>query len=193
MFIFDSSSGFKHMYKKKMMQIQAHQTVELMWSVVREKIREDNSLDFILRPSSMLHDAARVGNVEFVRVLLDKNPELLRIIDESGKSIFHVAVENRQERVFNLIYDMKLFNPDDLIYYFNEKNISLLELAVKRTNPSHFDRVSGAIFEMHRELLWFKVLFNHGHPFPLFVSLNLEGKKNLMGYCLKNIFKYVIF
>ncbi|XP_031739107.1 ankyrin repeat-containing protein At5g02620 isoform X1 [Cucumis sativus] len=147
---------FKHVYKNKMMQIKAHQTVELMWSAVREKVQEDNNWNCILHPSSMLHDAASVGNVEFVRVVLNQNPELLRVLDGSGKSIFHVAVENRQRRIFNLIYDMKLFNPDDLLYYFNEENISLLELAAKRADPGHLDRVSGAVFQMHRELLWFK-------------------------------------
>ena len=148
-----------------MMQIKAHQTVELMWSAVREKVQEDNNWNCILHPSSMLHDAASVGNVEFVRVVLNQNPELLRVLDGSGKSIFHVAVENRQRRIFNLIYDMKLFNPDDLLYYFNEENISLLELAAKRADPGHLDRVSGAVFQMHRELLWFKVLI-YSTPLP---------------------------
>ena len=87
-----------------------------MWSTVRNKIEADKSHNLILHPSSMLHDAATVGNVEFVRVLLHTNPELLQIADGSGKNIFHIAVENRQRRVFNLIYDMKLFNPDDLLY-----------------------------------------------------------------------------
>ena len=140
------------------MQIQACQTVELMWSVVQDKIEEDKSLDFILHPSSMLHDAASVGNVEFMRVLLHTNPEFLRIVDSSGKNIFHIAVENRQRRVFDLIYDMKLFDPVDFLYYFNEENISLLELAAKRADSSHLERVLGSFFQMHEELLWFKVL-----------------------------------
>ena len=140
-----------------MMQIQAYQTLEKMWGIVQNKIDEDKISDFILHPSSMLHDAARVGNVEFVRVLLHKNPKLLLMVDGSGKNIFHIAVENRQHSVFNLIYDMKLFHLDDLLYHFNEENISLLELAAKRADPGHLDRVSGAVFQMHQELLWFKV------------------------------------
>ncbi|XP_023520201.1 ankyrin repeat-containing protein At5g02620-like [Cucurbita pepo subsp. pepo] len=153
-------SCFKPIYKKKMMQIQAYQTLEKMWGIVQNKIDEDKISDFILHPSSMLHDAARVGNVEFVRVLLHKNPKLLLMVDGSGKNIFHIAVENRQRSVFNLIYDMKLFHLDDLLYHFNEENISLLELAAKRADPGHLDRVSGAVFQMHQELLWFKDVEN---------------------------------
>ncbi|KAG6584103.1 Ankyrin repeat-containing protein, partial [Cucurbita argyrosperma subsp. sororia] len=59
------NSCLKHIYKKEIMQTQAHQTVELMWSVVLDKIEADKSLNIILHPSSMLHDAASIGNVEF--------------------------------------------------------------------------------------------------------------------------------
>ncbi|XP_022137142.1 ankyrin repeat-containing protein NPR4-like [Momordica charantia] len=149
------NSWFKHIYKKKMMQIQAHQMVELMWRVVLDEIPEDEMFDFIKNPSSMLHDAARVGNVEFLRVLINSYPDLAWKVDGKRKSIFHVAVENRQESVFSLIYEMGEFL-DYLPYYFDEENMSLLELAAKRADPSHLNRVSGAAFQMHRELIWFK-------------------------------------
>lgn len=132
--------------------------VELMWRVVLDEIPEDEMFDFIKNPSSMLHDAARVGNVEFLRVLINSYPDLAWKVDGKRKSIFHVAVENRQESVFSLIYEMGEFL-DYLPYYFDEENMSLLELAAKRADPSHLNRVSGAAFQMHRELIWFKVLF----------------------------------
>ncbi|XP_023520203.1 ankyrin repeat-containing protein At5g02620-like [Cucurbita pepo subsp. pepo] len=154
-------SVFKCLCKKTTMEIKAHQMVANMWSIVKTNATsKENLMNFVIHPSSMLHDAARVGNVEFLEILLHENPDLLRIFDNDGKSIFHVAVENRQEGVFNLIYDMKLFNPDDLLYYFDAKKISLLELAAKSANPKHLDRVSGAVFQMHSELLWFKVVEN---------------------------------
>lgn len=132
--------------------------VELMWRVVLDEIPEDEMFDFIKNPSSMLHDAARVGNVEFLRVLINSYPDLAWKVDGQRMSIFHVAVENRQESVFSLIYEMGEFL-DYLPYYFDEENISLLELAAKKADPNHLNRVSGAAFQMHRELIWFKVLF----------------------------------
>lgn len=141
------------------MQTKAHHMVEKLWKVVKDKIKDQNSENdrWILHPTSMLHDAASVGNVEFLRVILKEKPDLLRKLDKDQKTIFHVAVEMRQRNVFNLIYDMDLFNPDDLSYYFNEENKSLLDLTTKPI-PSHLDQVSGAVFQMHQEYLWFKVL-----------------------------------
>ncbi|TYJ99338.1 ankyrin repeat-containing protein [Cucumis melo var. makuwa] len=146
---------FKHIYKKKMMQIQAYKMVELMWSVVLNVIPENKVSDFMMNPSSMLHEAARVGNVEFLKVLTNEYPDLAWNVDGGRKSIFHVAVENRQASVFSLIYEMGEFL-DYLPYYFDEENMSLLELAAQMPDPSHLNRISGAAFQMHRELLWFK-------------------------------------
>ena len=143
------------------MQINAYEVVKRMWKAVQNKIREDpeSKNQLLSHPSSMLHDAARGGNVEFLRILLDENPELLRMIDDGCKtSILNVAVENRQRDVFNLIYDMDLFNSDDLLYYFNEDNTSLLKLVTERPSESHLNQVEGAVFQMHQEFLWFKVL-----------------------------------
>ncbi|KAE8652657.1 ankyrin repeat-containing protein At5g02620-like [Cucumis sativus] len=145
----------KHIYKKKMMQIQAYKMVELMWSVVLKVIPENKVSDFMMNPSSMLHEAARVGNVEFLKVLTNEYPDLAWNVDGGRKSIFHVAVENRQASVFSLIYEMGEFL-DYLPCYFDEENMSLLELAAEMPDPSHLNQVSGAAFQMHRELLWFK-------------------------------------
>ncbi|XP_023542599.1 ankyrin repeat-containing protein ITN1-like [Cucurbita pepo subsp. pepo] len=147
--------GIKRMHKHKLMQIQAHQMVELMWSVVLDEIPEDEILQFIMFPTSILHDAARVGNVEFLRLIINSYPDLAWKVDSDRKSIFHVAVENRQESVFSLIYEMGEFL-DYLPFYFDEENISLLELAAKKADLNHLNRVSGAAFQMHKELLWFK-------------------------------------
>lgn len=138
---------------------RAHQMVELMWEVVVDKVKKENVVDFIKHPSSMLHDAARVGNVDFLRVLLRLFPDLAWNIDDKGKNIFHVAVENRRESVFCLIYEMGDFLDflDCLPYYFDEENVSLLQLAAKKPAKSDLNRISGAAFQMHNELLWFKV------------------------------------
>lgn len=155
-----------------MMQAQAHEMVEVMWKVVLDEILEDEILGFIKHPSSMLHDAARVGNVEFLRLLINSYPDLAWKVDGKRKSIFHVAVENRQEKVFSLIYEMGEFL-DYLPYYFDEQNSSLLELAARKADPSKLNRVSGAAFQMHRELLWFKVplSFSHTHIFCMVMHL----------------------
>lgn len=68
-----------------------------------------------------------------------------------------MAVDNRQERVLRLIYEIGMFNSDDLVFYFDDEDIELLELAAKKAESSHLGRVSGAVFQMHRELSWFKV------------------------------------
>lgn len=50
--------------------------VELMWERVAREIPKEKQLDFIQCPTSMLRHAVRVGNIEFLRVLLQSDPGL---------------------------------------------------------------------------------------------------------------------
>ncbi|XP_031737882.1 ankyrin repeat-containing protein ITN1 [Cucumis sativus] len=162
------------------MQINAYEVVKQMWNAVQNKIREDpaSKNQLLSHPSSMLHDAARGGNVEFLRILLYENPELLRMIDDGCKtSILNVAVENRQRDVFNLIYDMDLFNSDDLLYYFNEDNTSLQKLVTEKPSVSHLNQVEGAVFQMHQEFLWFKEMEDIVERIPTRKDTRTETRK----------------
>lgn len=97
--------------------------------------------------------AARLGNYRFIIELLKLYPEIAWTQDGNRYTIFHIAVINRHESVYNIFYDLgskKLGTLDS-----NMNNI--LHLAAMKPEQSRLNIVSGAALQMQRELLWFKV------------------------------------
>ena len=50
-------------------------------------------------------EAAKVGNYDFLAVLISAYPEL---IWNKGTTIFHIAIENRHVEIFNLMHEIGL-------------------------------------------------------------------------------------
>ncbi|CAI9773342.1 unnamed protein product [Fraxinus pennsylvanica] len=94
-------------------------------------------------------------NVEFLTLLTDSYPDLFWEVNKEYHSIFHVALINRQEKVFNLIYQIGAVRNLITLYKDQEGN-NILHLAGKLAPPSRLKIVSGAALQMQRELQWFK-------------------------------------
>ncbi|XP_022849825.1 ankyrin repeat-containing protein NPR4-like [Olea europaea var. sylvestris] len=109
----------------------------------------------LIQETQILHDAAKIGNVEFLTQITQSFPELTWIVDSNKYSVFHVAVINRQEKVFSLIYQIGTAKDFNTYYRDNDKN-NILHLAGKLAPPSRLNIVSGPALQMQRELLWFK-------------------------------------
>lgn len=149
---------FKGIYRKPVTKTLAHELVTFLWTNVLRNLPEKKMLQFIKHPTRLLNDAACAGNVEFLIVLIRKYPDIIWEDDDDGKSIFHVAVENRLENVFNLINEIGRLNEFTAKYRtFKGRNYNILHLAGHLAAPNHLNRVSGAALQMQRELLWFKV------------------------------------
>ncbi|XP_051149138.1 protein ACCELERATED CELL DEATH 6-like isoform X2 [Andrographis paniculata] len=122
----------------------------------------------------VLH-AAALGVKEAVEMIIDIFPLAIHAIRlPSRQSIFHEAVENRCEDVFNLIYQMS-----DHKYLFSnaidvEEN-NLLHLAGKLAPAAKLNEISGAALQMQQELQWFKEVENFVHPSAR-ESENVAGK-----------------
>ncbi|XP_031736032.1 uncharacterized protein LOC101222763 isoform X5 [Cucumis sativus] len=163
--------GFNRISKTAVMQTLAHEVVnfaigDLSTFELDETFKETFSI--------LLNDAAGVGNVEFLIILIRSYPYLIWIVDKDNKSIFHVAVENRQENVFSLIHDMGGVK-DFLVNCYNVTNkCNILHLAGKLASPYHLSRVSGAALQMQRELQWFKESGENRYPIP---SRNEDERK----------------
>ncbi|KAK9181457.1 hypothetical protein WN944_024594 [Citrus x changshan-huyou] len=87
---------------------QALELVESLWTEVvlsSESVSEISKL--IARPTRLIFDAAKRGNVLFLLILIRDYADLMRKCDENGYTIFHVAVLNRLEELFKFIYDAK--------------------------------------------------------------------------------------
>ncbi|XP_050262517.1 uncharacterized protein LOC126706966 isoform X5 [Quercus robur] len=144
------NSWLKRIFNKALMETLAHQLViELSEEV---QLFKDKKLDVL----SVLTTAAKVGNAEFLIILIRTYPDIMWITDSRNRSLFHIAVINRQESVFNLIHEVVTFKEIILTKYDKPENENILHLAGYLAPPSRLNIVSGAALQMQRELLWFK-------------------------------------
>lgn len=150
-----------------MIKTFARELVEFLWRCVVYELPQKEMLEFIKYPTNLLNDAASAGNVEFLIVLIREFPDIVweEEDDDDSKSIFHVAVENRLENVFNLINEIGKLNEFSTKYRTFKGKYNILHLAGNLAAPNHLNRVSGAALQMQREMLWFKVLYSKDHPF----------------------------
>ncbi|CAA3005729.1 ankyrin repeat-containing NPR4-like [Olea europaea subsp. europaea] len=131
-------------------EIQASELANRLWEQITKLPYSDRVK--LVKKTKIFHDAAKIGNVEFLTLLTHSYPDLIWKVNKKKHSIFHVAVINRQEKVFRLIYqtgadkDLITFLTDD-----NENNI--LHLTGKMAPPSRLNIVSRAALQMQRELL----------------------------------------
>ncbi|KAA8537203.1 hypothetical protein F0562_029665 [Nyssa sinensis] len=146
--------GFKVIYDKKLMHIQALELVKQLWDKVL--LLDDSKIRELIRiPSRLLFTAAELGIVEFIIVLIQSYPDLIWKVDDKSRSIFHVAVAHRQEKIFNLIYEIGA-HKDLIAAYKDENNNNMLHLAGKLAPSKRLKTDSGAALQLRRELLWFK-------------------------------------
>ncbi|CAJ1975908.1 unnamed protein product [Sphenostylis stenocarpa] len=147
--------GFETVQKKKILNSQALKLVQRLWELIvsSDEIRHG---DLIKSPLSRpLFIAAEFGIPEIVIELLDSYPDLLWKVDSQNRSLFHIAIMYRQEKIFNLIYDIGA-HKDLITAYRDNNNHNILHLAGKLPPTDQLHVVSGAALQMQRELLWFK-------------------------------------
>ncbi|XP_030948946.1 inversin-like [Quercus lobata] len=108
--------------------------------------------------SSVLFEAAEVGNIEFLVKLICFNFDLLWKRKDS-KSIFHIAVEKRHESIFKLLNEIGLIG-DLIVGRIFEDGSNILHLAARLAPQDMLKAISGAALQMQLELLWFKVLIH---------------------------------
>ncbi|KAL0315843.1 UNVERIFIED_CONTAM: hypothetical protein Sradi_5462500 [Sesamum radiatum] len=123
--------------------------------------------------------AASLGIHEVVEEIIETHPTIIyHQTSVSGQYLFHVAVENRSEHVYNLIYQMS----DHKHFYSDFTDLngnSLLHLAAKLA-PSHkLNEISGAALQMQREIQWYKEVEKFVHPHSR-ECLNNDGESPKM-------------
>ncbi|KAK7816919.1 ankyrin repeat-containing protein itn1 [Quercus suber] len=154
-----ANKSFEWIYHKDQMQTLAHQLVEKLWEYVLQ-LQDWEISKLIKTPSKLLFDAAELGNVEFLIILIRAYPDLIWKVDQNNRSLFHTAVLYRQEAIFNLIYEIGAIK--DLIAAYKDKNNNdnnnILHLAGNLAPLSRRQIVSGAALQMQRELLWFQAV-----------------------------------
>jgi hypothetical protein len=148
-------SGFNGTSNKALMQTLAHELVKLLWSEVLV-LPKDQFSELVEKHSTLLFEAAEVGNVGYLIILIRSYPDLIWKVDEKKRTIFHIAVKLRQENVFNLIYEIGAIK-GMIAQYIDIDDNTMLHLAGRLAPLERLNIISEAALQMQRELLWFKV------------------------------------
>ncbi|EOY20777.1 Ankyrin repeat family protein, putative isoform 2 [Theobroma cacao] len=146
--------GIKQIYDLKLAHVYAHELLLLMAETIATFEIEQLYQGLV---NHAIINAAQRGMMEFIVEIIKRNLDLLMMSDVDDRSIFHIAIAHRQEKVFSLIYGL------DTIKYifvsFTDKNSNnMLHLAGKLSPQSQLklQQISGAALQMQRELQWFK-------------------------------------
>ncbi|XP_068304350.1 ankyrin repeat-containing protein NPR4-like [Pyrus communis] len=123
-----------------------------------EEINKDWDMQQMSSPyvRSAIFLAVRRGNVEFVTYMCKANPELLWATNEKVRGIFHVAIECRQEKIYNLLYGI---SAKDWVTNLADRDFNNKLHMAGLLSPSaqaQLNRIPGAALQMQRELQWYK-------------------------------------
>ncbi|PIA41759.1 hypothetical protein AQUCO_02200296v1, partial [Aquilegia coerulea] len=149
-FLTEIKRGFKIRATKS--EVQALQILEIISTQVSKL--DDKQLKVVGVYQAVLQ-ATKFGIVEFVYEVMKYNRHLVNCKDASGRGIFLYAIRHRQEKVFNLIQDMR-DRRSRFRYIGKEDGNNTLHEAAIYNRFSQIDRISGVALQMQRELQWFE-------------------------------------
>ncbi|XP_059436367.1 uncharacterized protein LOC132169333 [Corylus avellana] len=166
---------FKGMSNKALMQTLAHELVKLLWSETL-LLPKDQFSKLVDNHSTLLFEAAELGNVDYLIILIRSYPALIWRVDEKNRSIFHIAVKLRQENVFNLIYEIGSIK-GMIAQYIDTDDNTMLHLVGRLAPLERLNIISGAALQMQQELLWFKEIEKIVPPsYKKLMNKDLEGE-----------------
>ncbi|KAG8367679.1 hypothetical protein BUALT_Bualt16G0098000 [Buddleja alternifolia] len=109
--------------------------------------------------------ASGQGIHEVIEMIVNTFPAAIHCHEgNTDYNIFHIAVKNRCENVYNLVYRMGAHKNHFADLWDNSGN-SLLHLCAQLAPPHKLNLVSGAALQMQRELQWFKEIKNYVPPY----------------------------
>ncbi|KAJ9559326.1 hypothetical protein OSB04_013940 [Centaurea solstitialis] len=130
-------------------------------------------------PFRMLFVAAEMGNTRFLIELIRGYPDVAFKVNNDNQTIFNIAVSHRHEGIYNLLYEMGSMY-DIMSVEPDRHGNKMLHLAgMKAASP--LKDVSGAAFQMQRELLWFEEVKSK-------VPLHSREKENKAGHTPRQLF-----
>ncbi|XP_040362766.1 ankyrin repeat-containing protein At5g02620 isoform X2 [Rosa chinensis] len=167
------TSCWKFSYKRNLKQVnEGLQLVQCVWT---EILRNDHvdMMRLIEQPTKLLFDATKLGNYEFLAVLISSYPDLIWQLDDKNRSIFHVAVLHRHASIFNLVHEIGSIKDFIVTFTDDDESNNILHMAAKLAPPNQLNLVSGAALQMQRELVWFEEVKKIVQP----CSIEMKNKK----------------
>ncbi|WCJ41364.1 Ankyrin repeat family protein [Euphorbia peplus] len=163
-----NSNKFRFLQDIRNTIMMKRQAKELLTLLISEAYNANPSIaDSLLANATLL--AARYGSYEFVRKSINTSPGVVFSRNSLERTIFQIAIVNRHENIYNLLYQMGVFSILST-YDVDKFGNTMLHLAGKLA-PSN--KISGAALQIQRELQWFKEVEKIVPP----VSKDVENQK----------------
>lgn len=169
----------KGIHDSKVKHIQAEELVKGMCSAVLRKVNHASAWDVF---GKAIVEAVKHGIHELIEECIHQYPGIVWY-EVKGFYLFSLAVKHRQEKVYNLLYQMSGHKAYVVADRQNGENS--LHYAGKLAPPHRLNTVTGAALQMQRELQWFKEvekLVKHSHK----EALNNENNTPYMVFTLEH-------
>ncbi|KAH6801456.1 hypothetical protein C2S52_001920 [Perilla frutescens var. hirtella] len=118
-----------------------------------QKMDKLEALKLLNKPVPILHDAAKVGNMELIVMLTHEYPDLIWQTDKKEHSLFNIAIESREANVFSFIQQFGALNFSSMFQVDDDKN-NLLHLAAKLGSREN----EIPALQMQSELAWYNAV-----------------------------------
>ncbi|KAI3849183.1 hypothetical protein MKW92_046577 [Papaver armeniacum] len=145
----------KQLHNKKLMNEEAVALVKCICEKIVSSMSSAEVEEFFQR-TNILGTATKSGTVELVTECLENFPDLVWVrMGEEGHNVFMSAVQERQEKIFNLVYKISGYRKK-LEASIDFSNNTILHLAAKLESRSKLSSVSCIALKVQREIQWFK-------------------------------------
>ncbi|XP_012571230.1 uncharacterized protein [Cicer arietinum] len=131
-----------------------------------------NTIWNALQNLDIIFSATSSGIVEILRICFQFFPDLVWTHMPNEGYVAQIAIKNRQEKVFSLLCKMPIICKL-LVLALDESQNTTSHLAARFA--SQVESISGASFQLQRELQWFKEVEKLDHPLHKEVK-NQDGK-----------------
>ncbi|KAJ0081884.1 hypothetical protein Patl1_12177 [Pistacia atlantica] len=137
----------------KLMNQIAVKLVELLCMEITRTLDHERAYSILKRPFLL---AAELGFCEVVKQIIKSFPDAVWFSNADNHNALQLAIMNRREKVFNLIFQMSGHKHLLLMSHDNDGN-NLLHLAGKLAPENQLSVINGAALQMQSELRWVQV------------------------------------
>ncbi|KAI3846389.1 hypothetical protein MKX03_028951 [Papaver bracteatum] len=146
--------AYNSFHSRKLKSNAVMELVELIFKEFSSMKGEDKFRFFF--GSNFLKTAVKNGSIDIVRMCISIYPDQLWIPQER-RNIFQIAVRNRQEKMFDYLYDHMNADEEILTTRIVESDGgNILHVAAKIAPPSRLNIYTSPVTQMQSELFWFK-------------------------------------
>ncbi|RZC93657.1 hypothetical protein C5167_007693 [Papaver somniferum] len=152
----------KKLYEQKLMHQQVVALTRYFLALLGAKATDVKSATDIFLESKLLEMAMKLGTTEFVMECLLIFPFLCVKIDdgELGHILIKLVVHERNEIIYRFIHILKHRRSLDIFSALDDNDNSILHYSAELPHNRGLSDISGAAFQMQREIQWFKMVEN---------------------------------